>query len=105
MVKSLKELYQKINELEVDGFNAPIKLYCNGEEFFVTDVVLKNNEIDGTFCNIELHSRRSSLKGELNDLIDFVEQNIDKEDMKVLNKELENKATEGIKLIKKILQK
>ena len=105
MVKSLKELYQKINELEIDGFNAPIKLYCNGEEFFITDVVLKNNEIDGTFCNIELHSRRSSLKGELNDLINFVEQNIDEEDMKVLNKELENKATEGIKLIKKILQK
>ena len=105
MVKTLKELYQKINELEIDGFNAPIKLYCNGEEFFITDVVLKNNEIDGTFCNIELHSRRSSLKGELNDLIDFVEQNIDEEDMKVLNKELENKATEGIKLIKKILQK
>ena len=105
MVKSLKELYQKINELEIEGFNAPIKLYCNGEEFFITDVVLKNNEIDGTFCNIELHSRRSSLKGELNDLINFVEQNIDEEDMKVLNKELENKATEGIKLIKKILQK
>ena len=105
MIKSLKELNQSINELQIGGYNAPIKLYCNGEEFFITDVVLKNNEIDGTFCNIELHSRRSSLKGELNDLIDFVEKNIDKENMKVLNKELENKATEGIKLIKKILQK
>ena len=105
MIKSLKELNQSINELQIGGYNAPIKLYCNGEQFFIKDVVLKNNEIDGTFCNIELHSRRSSLKGELNDLIDFVEKNIDKENMKVLNKELENKATEGIKLIKKILQK
>ena len=105
MINSLKEFYQSINELQIGGYNAPIKLYCNGEEFFITDVVLKNNEIDATFCNIELHSRRSSLKGELNDLINFVEQNIDEEDMKVLNKELENKATEGIKLIKKILQK
>ena len=50
--------------------------------------MLKNNEIDGTFCYIELHSRRSSLKDELNDLVEFVEKNFDAEDMKVLNKEL-----------------
>ena len=105
MVKSLKELYQKINELEVDGFNAPIKLYCNGEQFFITEMMLKNNEIDGTFCNIELHSRRSSLKDELNDLIEFVEKNFDEKEMKLLNKELESKATEGINLIRKILKK
>ena len=105
MIKNLKALYQSINELQIGGYNAPIKLYCNGEQFFITDVMLKNNEIDGTFCNIELHSRRSSLKDELNDLIEFVEQNFDEKDMKVMNKELESKATEGINLIRKILKK
>ena len=105
MVKNLKELYQNINELEIDGFNAPIKLYCNDEQFFIKDVVLKNNEIDGTFCNIELNSRRSSLKDELSSLIEFVEKNFDEKDLKVLNNELENKATEGVNLIKKILKK
>ena len=105
MIKSLEELYQSINELQIGGYNAPIKLYCNGEQFFITDMMLKNNEIDGTFCNIELHSRRSSLKDELNDLIEFVEKNFDEKDMKLLNKELESKATEGINLIRKILKK
>ena len=105
MIKNLKALYQSINELQIGGYNAPIKLYCNGEQFFVKEVMLKNNEIDGTFCNIELHSRRSSLKDELNDLVEFVEKNFDAEDMKVLNKELENKSTEGINIIKKILKK
>ena len=86
MIKSLKEFYQSINQLQIGGYNPPIKLYCNGEQFFVKEVMLKNNEIDGTFCNIELHSRRSSLKDELNDLVEFVEKNFDAEDMKVLNK-------------------
>ncbi len=105
MIKSLEELYQSINELQIGGYNAPIKLYCNGEQFFITEMMLKNNEIDGTFCNIELHSRRSSLKDELNDLIEFVEKNFDEKEMKLLNKELESKATEGINLIRKILKK
>ena len=68
-------------------------------------MVLKNNEIDGTFCNIELNSRLSTLKDELSGLIEFVEKNFDEKDLKLLNMELENKATEGINLIKKILKK
>ncbi|MFL2657110.1 MAG: hypothetical protein ACJ0F0_05780 [Burkholderiaceae bacterium] len=105
MIKSIKELNQSINELQIGGYNAPIKLYCNGEQFFIKDVALKNNEIDGTFCNIELNSRLSTLKDELSGLIEFVEKNFDEKDLKLLNMELENKATEGINLIKKILKK
>ena len=105
MIKTLKEFYQSINELQIDGYNAPIKLYCDDEPFFINDVYLKNNEIDGTYCNIELKSNRSSLKDDLNDLIRFMDQKLDEEDMESSDKELRMKATEGINLIKKILKK
>tara|TARA_S200000501_G_C20723668_1_gene699608 strand:- start:94 stop:405 length:312 start_codon:yes stop_codon:yes gene_type:complete len=103
MIRTIKDFYQKINDLQIDGYNAPIKLFFDGEEFFVKEILLKNNEIDGTFCSIELESNRSSVRENLVDLIAFFEKNFDGEELQESDEELKKRAVEGINKIKKIL--
>ncbi len=105
MITTIKDFYQNINDLEIDGFNAPIKIFSDGEEFFIKDVLLKNDEVNGTYCNIELISNRSSLKDDLSDLIKFIDQRLCEDDFKEVDIDVKNKAVEGINKIKKILQR
>ena len=103
LLRNVKDLYQRISELEIGGYNAPIKAYSNGREFLIKDITLKNNDLDGTYCCIELKAKESSQKQELLALIDFFEENF-KENKDNANKELELKAIQGIERIKSLLQ-
>jgi hypothetical protein len=102
-MKTIKDFYQSINDLQIDGYNAPIKLFLDGEEFFIKDITLKNNEVNGTFCSIELKSDRASLKDNLAALMNFVDKTFDENDFKEIDDELKVRAIEGIKRIKKTL--
>jgi hypothetical protein len=104
MIRTVKDLYQNINELHIDGYNAPLKLFFDGEEFFIKNILLKNNENDGTFCNIELESNRSSLKQNLAELITFVDEKFNENEMNELDEELKKRTMDGISKIKEILK-
>lgn len=105
MITTIKDFYQCINELKIGGYNAPIKLDYDGKDFFIKSILLKNDENSGTFCSIELTSNSTSLKEELSDLINFVEENISGDEIKEIDNEIRTKAIEGINRIKIILNK
>tara|TARA_A100001011_G_C14220645_1_gene804181 strand:+ start:911 stop:1225 length:315 start_codon:yes stop_codon:yes gene_type:complete len=99
---TIDDFLQQINELQIEGKNLPIKVNFDGQNFFVKQVLLKNNNIEGSYCSIELGSEVSSSKEELLKLTEFFEQNFKNDEV---NSEIELKAIEGIKKIKEILNK
>ncbi len=103
MLRNIKDLYQRISDLEIGGFNAPVKAFSDGREFLLKDIILKNNDLDGTYCCIELKAKESSQRQELLSLINFFEENF-KANKNNVDKELELKAIQGIERIKSLLQ-